>query len=131
MMLKSFFILPFLFACQEDSTTVAPSENSEQTVTTSEIKKEHKYMIKDQASVQFVGTILFKNLEGGFWAIDADNGQHFLPLNLAPELQKAGLRVEISAVKKEVMTIANYGFPIEIQSVNVIGQIETDGKATH
>lgn len=87
-------------------------------------------MLIDKNSVQFVGTVLFKNLEGGFWAIDADNGQHYLPLNLSPELQKPGLRVEISALKKEVMTIANYGYPIEIQTFSVTGQIEAEGKAT-
>ena len=41
------------------------------------------------------GAVRFKSFEGGFYAIDADDGQHYDPLGaeLAPEFRQNGVRV--------------------------------------
>ncbi len=74
---------------------------------------------------EIVGTIQFKNLEGGFYALIGDNGKNYLPLNLTEEHRRGGLRVKVQARVKQVYTIANFGTPVELVSVEVIGQ--TDG----
>lgn len=61
------------------------------------------------------GTVVQKNIEGGFFAIDGDDGEKYDPINLPASFRKNGLRVKIVAREnKDVMTIHMYGTIIEI-----------------
>ena len=64
--------------------------------------------------IDFTGTVVFKSIEGGFYAIDGDSGEKYNPINLPKEFQKDGLHVKVSARPAEGMSIRMYGHLIEI-----------------
>lgn len=73
------------------------------------------------AEVEMMGEIVFKGLEGGFYAFYADNGKHYMPLNLQEEHKRLGLKVKIRALlKPEVRTIQMHGTPIEIIHLEIV-----------
>jgi len=43
------------------------------------------------------GTLRYTGIEGGFYQLFADNGPDYDPLNLPPQFQREGLRVEVVA----------------------------------
>ena len=51
-------------------------------------------------TVSGTGTIHYKSFEGGFYAIDADNGNAYDPTTLAPEFSKDGLRVHFEGTPR-------------------------------
>lgn len=71
--------------------------------------------------VTFAGTVEFKDLEGGFFAIDADDGQGYDPINLPAELSVDGLRVQVTArIRNDMASIRMYGIIIEITEIATI-----------
>lgn len=67
------------------------------------------------------GTITYKNIEGGFYAIDGDDGKKYDPINLPEAFRKDGLKVIVSArIKQDAMSFHMYGVIIEV--VNIAAQ---------
>jgi heat shock protein HslJ len=64
------------------------------------------------------GTVLYIDLEGGFYGIVADDGTHYYPLNLPAEYAKDGARVIFSARQEDVATTAMWGIPVIILSID-------------
>ncbi|MFQ5865773.1 MAG: hypothetical protein ACE5IW_11150 [bacterium] len=61
------------------------------------------------------GTITFIQLEGGFYGIVGDNGENYLPVNLASEFQEDGLRVRFEArIRDDLASIYMWGTLIQI-----------------
>jgi len=74
--------------------------------------------ISDDA-LEFTGTVRWQTLESGFYAIDADNGQKYEPINLPSVCQVNGLRVHVTARERDDMASINmYGTIIEITSIS-------------
>jgi hypothetical protein len=72
-------------------------------------------------SFEIVGTVVHKTIEGGFYAIDADNGRRYDPINLPESFRKDGLRVKVTARRRrDAMSFHMYGAIIEI--VNIAAQ---------
>ncbi len=72
-------------------------------------------------SFEIVGTVTYKNIEGGFYAIDADNGRKYDPINLPESFRKDGLRVKVTARPRiDAMSLHMYGAIIEV--VNIAAQ---------
>ena len=70
---------------------------------------------------EIVGNVTYKNIEGGFYAIDADNGSKYDPINLPEPFRKDGLRVKVTARRKmDAMSLHMYGAIIEV--VNIAAQ---------
>jgi hypothetical protein len=70
---------------------------------------------------EITGIVTFKNIEGGFYAIDGDNGSKYDPMNLPGPFRKEGLRVKVTARRKtNAMSLHMYGTIIEI--VNIAAQ---------
>ena len=70
---------------------------------------------------EIVGNVTFKNIEGGFYAIDGDNGSKYDPINLSEPFRKDGLKVKVTArLKKDAMSLHMYGSIIEV--VNIAAQ---------
>jgi hypothetical protein len=70
---------------------------------------------------EITGTVVYKGLEGGFFAIDGDNGSKYDPISLPESFKKDGLKVKVTArLRKDAMSIHMYGSIIEI--VNIAGQ---------
>ena len=67
------------------------------------------------------GTIVWKALEGGFFAIHSDDGKKYDPINLPDSLKKEGLRVSVTARRKKgVVSFHMYGSIIEIVDIGPI-----------
>ena len=75
------------------------------------------------AELNTTGEIVYKALEGGFYAFYADNGKHYTPMNLDKEYQRGGLRVRVRAkLRPDVRTFTMHGTPIEIIEIEVLGR---------
>ena len=69
-------------------------------------------------SFEIVGTVTYKNIEGGFYAIDGDNGRKYDPINLPESFRKDGLKVKVTArLKKDAMSFHMYGAIIEVVNI--------------
>lgn len=72
----------------------------------------------DTDTLTITATVVYKNLEGGFWALDADDGAKYNPINLPETFQEDGLRVRAEVKPRpEIMSIHQYGMLVEIQSM--------------
>ncbi|NVM00952.1 MAG: hypothetical protein HWN67_01330 [Candidatus Helarchaeota archaeon] len=67
------------------------------------------------------GTIKHLKLEGGFYGIIGDDGNHYKPIKLAGEFKKDGLKVHIEAKeRKGMISIHMWGRTIEILKIEKI-----------
>jgi hypothetical protein len=74
---------------------------------------------QDSGLLSFTGTVAYKSLERGFFALDADDGQKYMPINLAKDFAIDGLRVRVSArVRADMAGIHMYGTLIEIVEIS-------------
>ena len=53
--------------------------------------------LADPNNLVGTGTVQFLTIEGGFWAIQADDGVTYEPRTLTTEFQRSGLRVRFEA----------------------------------
>ncbi len=61
------------------------------------------------------GTVAYVEIEGGFFAIHADDGRRYDPINLSEHFRHDGLKVKINArLKKDAVSFHMYGLIIEI-----------------
>ena len=64
--------------------------------------------------------MVYKNIEGGFFAIESDDGSKYDPINLPESFRRDGLEVKVSArFKKEAMSFHMYGAIIEVVNIAV------------
>ncbi|MBP1928775.1 heat shock protein HslJ [Methanolinea mesophila] len=63
------------------------------------------------------GTVRYFDLEGGFYGIVADDGAHYYPLNLPAAYAADGARIRFTATEEDVATIAMWGVPVTLLSV--------------
>lgn len=76
--------------------------------------------------ITFSGQIQYFDLEGGFYGIVTDEGEHYLPLNLADEFKQDGLTVlGTGIVDTDVMTIQMWGQPFQIITISKTGESDT------
>jgi hypothetical protein len=70
-------------------------------------------------AIRFTGTVQFNDLEGGFWAIKADNGLTYDPENGLPALYQApNLRVVVTArLRSDLGSIHMVGPIVEILQI--------------
>ncbi len=68
--------------------------------------------------VEGTGTVVFVDLEGGFYGIVADDGARYNPLNLPAEFQQDGLRVRFRVrIREDAATIQMWGTPVDILQI--------------
>jgi len=59
--------------------------------------------------------VTFKDLEGGFYAIESFDGKKYDPINLPESFRKDGLKVRVTArPQRDVMSFRMYGEIIEV-----------------
>ena len=69
------------------------------------------------------GTVVFQELEGGFYGIEADDGKKYNPINLNKQYQKDGLRIKFDAkVKRGMIGIHMWGEYVEILKIEKLDQ---------
>lgn len=102
-------------------TQTEPSANS-QVPTMSTVKT-------DKAVFEFRGTVHFVTLEGGFYAIYADDGRKFMPQRLSEAHKKHGLVVKVKGkILKDVITYQQHGQVLQITSIEVVDDSHVEGK---
>lgn len=75
----------------------------------------------EMETMEGTGTIRYINLEGGFYGIEADDGQRLDPVNLSSQYRQNGLRVRFRVrMVDEVLTIHQWGTPVEILEIDVL-----------
>jgi len=94
----------------------APNELKAEPVTQAEAKE-----VSVNDSVTLKGSIIYKELEGGFFAFITESGDRFTLHGLDEEYHQNGLIVEIEGVTKpEMMTITQFGTVLEVHNVKVL-----------
>ena len=72
-------------------------------------------LLKGKDIVEGSGTITYINLEGGFYGIMADDGEHYVPINLPPEFKVDGLRVRFKGkIRDDLLSIYMCGTLLEL-----------------
>jgi hypothetical protein len=71
------------------------------------------------STIQFAGSVQHFNLEGGFWAVHADDGKTYDPMNGLPvEFRVENLRVRVTAkVRDDMGSVHMVGPIVEIVSI--------------
>jgi hypothetical protein len=71
--------------------------------------------------LEFIGTVVFVPLEGGFYGIVGEDGRRYDPINLADSLRKDGLKVRIKALSVEHgASFHMWGQRIEIVEISIL-----------
>jgi len=87
---------------------------------TSTINKKSGEIIGRGGIIKGVGTIIFLDLEGGFYGI-ITHDNHYVPINLPPEFEMDGLRVKFEAkIRKDLVSIHMWGILIELTYIDKI-----------
>ena len=70
-------------------------------------------------AVSGTGTVVYNNLEGGFYGIVTDEGTHYLPLNLPDVFAEDNLVITfMGIVRADVATIQQWGTPLELTEIS-------------
>ena len=73
----------------------------------------------DSQTFRIQGTVVYKDLEGGFFAIESDTGKIYDPINLPDHFKKQGLKVKVNAkLRNDVGGIHMVGDIIEIIDID-------------
>ncbi|MFX0042981.1 MAG: hypothetical protein ACFE8L_08725 [Candidatus Hodarchaeota archaeon] len=65
------------------------------------------------------GTIIYLNIEGGFYGILSDDGEHYDPINLPIEYQIDGLRISfIAKERSDLLSFHMWGRIVELISIH-------------
>lgn len=65
--------------------------------------------------IPFQGKVVWMDLEGGFWAIETQQGKHLLPTSLPEQFKQNDLPIKGKfRLLKDMMTIQMWGTPVEV-----------------
>ena len=121
--MRKFVLVAALFtlsACQNNTQTNV-EKSTQPALDAVEKSAEKKPAEEHDAMTIVTGTIQYKTFEGGFYALDADNGEHYTPVKLDKAYLQHGLRVRVTGtILKDVMTITQYGSVLEVSDVVVL-----------
>ena len=79
------------------------------------------HSLADDKQLWHQGTIKYFNLEGGFYGLITENGNRYLPLNLAKEFHQNGAVVKFTGkAEPGMMTIQQWGTPFTITDIKLI-----------
>ena len=111
-----------LIGCKDDSDSSKKIPDTEPNVSDpNELLSTESPTIRPDDTFEIIGTVAYKNIEGGFYAIDGDDGSKYDPINLAETFRKDGLRVKVTARPRVgAMSFHMYGAIIEV--VNIAAQ---------
>ncbi|MFX0033538.1 MAG: hypothetical protein ACFE9P_12810 [Candidatus Hermodarchaeota archaeon] len=76
------------------------------------------YNVIDSRVINTTGTIVYLDLEGGFYGIIGDDDNHYDPINLPKDFEIDGLRVAFSALRRDDLG-SYHMWGIIIQLVNI------------
>ena len=80
--------------------------------------------------IEFLGTVQYVVIEGGFYAIYAEDGRKFMPRHLKKSQEKHGLIVKVKGeILKDVITVQQHGEVLKIISIEVLDDSNVEGRA--
>ena len=109
-----------IIGCKDTSDTSTQIANSEPNVSepNETASAESPTMPIAEDTFEIMGTVTYKHIEGGFYAIDGDDGRKYDPINLPDSFRKDGLKVKVTArLKKDAMSFHMYGAIIEVVNI--------------
>ena len=109
----------FLFCTSERSTKnkALPQDSNPNPAETSRMAKGNDEIRN------MTGTIVYNEIEGGFYGIKTDDGKKYNPINLDAPFRKDGLRVKFDAnPKKGMVGIHMWGEYIEIIHIEALDE---------
>ena len=72
----------------------------------------------DNELIYGTGTIIYLKIEGGFYGILSDDGEHYDPINLPIEYQQDGLRISfIAKERSDLLSFHMWGKIVELISI--------------
>ena len=75
-------------------------------------------------TMHITGKSRFIGLEGGFWAIEGDDGKKYTPINMPEQLKTEGARVRIRGqILEGAASLSMYGEAIRIISFETLGVV--------
>ena len=75
-------------------------------------------------SISIIGKSRFIGLEGGFWAIEGDDGRKYTPINMPEQLKCEGATVKIRGqILKGAVSLSMWGEAIRIISFETLSII--------
>ena len=87
--------------------------------------------IKQDKSMQ-LGTVIYLDIEGGFYGIKTSTGEKLLPVNLKKEYKLNGTEIRFKGkFIKDMVTIVQWGTPFELTQVELIKKGHSNNNATH
>ncbi len=73
--------------------------------------------------MQITGTIVYQDMEGGFWGIEGDDRVPYRPVNGVPgAFQKKGLRVRATVRRSDVMSAFMWGRSVELDHIEQLSK---------
>ncbi|MFQ5485172.1 MAG: hypothetical protein ACE5DO_07545 [Desulfobacterales bacterium] len=111
-----------IVGCKAKTDSLKDTRNTESNVSESnEPPSSESTPAPPADSFEIVGTVTYRNIEGGFYAIDGDDGSKYDPVNLPESFRKDGLKVKVKArLKTDAVSLHMYGSIIDI--VNIADQ---------
>jgi hypothetical protein len=116
-----------LIGCKDDSDSSKKTPDTEPNVSEPSASEPNESPPAESPTVspantfEIQGTVVYKNMEGGFFAIDSDDGSKYDPINLPESFRKDGLKVKVTARRRiDAMSLHMYGAIIEV--VNIAAQ---------
>ncbi|MEC8417392.1 MAG: ribose-phosphate pyrophosphokinase [Pseudomonadota bacterium] len=110
----------------------APQPASKELPTTLTAKPTPEPIAKDVSvddEVTLTGSIIFKELEGGFYAFITESGDRFTLHNLDEQFQQNGLIAKVTGVPKpKMMTFTQFGTVLQVTSVEIIDSSKVTNK---
>ena len=104
-------------ATTDGAATLSPANSQVQTMSKSKTAK------IDNDVIEFRGTVQFISVEGGFYAIYADDGRKFTAKGFDNAYKKHGLVVQVKGkILKDVFTYVQHGEVLQIISVEVLDE---------
>ena len=85
----------------------------------------------EASEVTLTGTIVYKEMEGGFYAFIAENGDRYTLQKLDKKFHRNGLIVKITGMPMpDLMTITQYGTVLKVDSVEILDASRVIGNAS-
>jgi inhibitor of cysteine peptidase len=117
--ITTLFFLTFAY-CNEEGTQKESSKTDKEVVSKENTKEEDPPSVNPDI-ITLTGTIVFKDIEGGFYGIIGDDGKNYEPSNLSDEFKKDGLKVKFTArLHTDWASISMFGTIIELLDIESI-----------
>ncbi|GAC13532.1 hypothetical protein [Aliiglaciecola lipolytica] len=127
------YFVTVLFIAGCSGTDTADSKQELPTEANAKVQKNNRSDApqEDTEMLTITGTIVHKNLEGGFFGLDANDGKKYMPKGMNKELLRHGMIVQVKGyVLSDVLTFQQYGEVLKVVEAIKVDDSNTDHNDT-